>query len=629
MMTEVEVLDATPFVVITIDPEGTILYVNRAAARGMGRAPEELVGTSLFAQFPAHATAMRERVRRTISTRQQQDMESLMPLADGRRPLFQARHCPILDADGRVTAVQIIAWEASPRRAGDADDGMWAVVTDELSMTHRRVHALLENAAMVISVYDPDMSIRYLNRVLEGRALSDAIGQRPLAWLVERDRPVFQAAFERVLVDRAVTECEVEGVSERHWFLRLAPLIHDGAVRQVLGCAIDVTERKRLEQQLARREKLASLGTMARGVAHDFNNLLTVVLGNVGLGRLRARSGGDVQAVFEDIELAARRAAELCEAMMTYGATAEPVAELGELNQVIEELLPLSRVRTRAGLELRCGLAPDLPMVACNRVPLGQIVLNLVNNAADALGDGAGTISVSSELVGLGEVSGDFLPETPAPGPYVRFRVADTGPGLTAADRLRIFDPFFSTKPDGHGLGLPVVLGIVSSHHGAISVESAPGVGTVMTVLLPARDRAAVAAARQAAPRREGTVLVVDDEAAVRAMLRSLLHEAGYRVIDVDSGDAALAHLHAEAAAIDLVILDVNMPERDGYGTLRELRRRHRDLPVLLSSGRQVSLPEGDPFAGSLPKPYIPEILLEVVAARIASRAASAAAPSP
>jgi len=606
---------------IGVDLDGTITHVNRYAARVSNRTVDELVGSSWSVLFPDHADLLRERLQDAVNRRTTQRLPGPLSLAGDDRRRFEGVLCPATDDAGAVIAIQLLAWGSDQDpRPEPPDQDLWGTVTDGLdarSMSARRVQAILENAAMVISVYDRDMSIRYLNRVIQERDLAAIIGQTPLQWLTEPGRGVFREAFDRVVTTGEVAECEIQGASQRYWFVRLSPLLLEGRVAQVLGCALDVTERTRLQHQLARKEKLASLGIMARGVAHDFNNLLTSILGNVGLGRRWAASGGDLGLVFDEIESASHRAAGLCEEMMVYAGRVDPTHESGDLGLVIEELVPLTRAHSNPDVEVVREVASELPLVACSRVALGQIVLNLVNNAADAVSGGPGRVVISAEPVEVGDAGGDeYLPEPPAPGRYVRLQVADSGAGISLSEPHLIFDPFFTTKASGHGLGLPVVLGIVSSHRGAISVGPRLGGGTVMTVLLPittaiSDHSAAVEPALPECP--GGKVMIVDDEDVVRRSVAAILREVGYQVIEADSGDTALSTLAVAGDSIQLMILDISMPGRDGYATLAELRKAHRDLPVLLSSGRQFTVPRDDRFVTGLPKPYTPDELLRSV----------------
>lgn len=613
------VLDGLPHAVVSVDLEGTILCANRMAARNLSLTPAEAEGTSLVEHFSESAAmAALQRIRQTVEARATQHFEAVVELPDGRVRSYDSAYCPTLDDDGKVVSVQIVSIDTTtdvPKTR--VPDDPWILVSDDLSMTATRVAALLENAPIIVSIYDPDMTIRYMNRLAPGVCMADVIGCTPLAWTAEDSRPVLRGAFAQVIETRSVAECEVMGVSGTHWLVRLAPLVHDGEVEQIMGCTLEITELKRLQAELAQRQKTESLGILARGIAHDFNNLLTAVISYTGLARRRAGSNLEIQPMLDEIDSASRRAADLCEQMLVYSGRNKASNEHAELNGVLAEIAPLTRAGVTAKIELSFELA-DRPLhTRCGAPQLGQVVVNLINNAADAIGDEGGEITVSTDYVELSGIDEAYMPATPAPGTYVRLRVSDTGAGVSPDSLHLIFDPFYSTKATGHGLGLSVVLGILAAHGGAISVDSAEGRGTTMTLLFPAFDvdvaQAGPGAEAASWPTGNGTVLVVDDVDVVRRSAVLVLAEAGYDIVDVNSGVAALDVLANHTSPIRAVVLDVTMPGIDGYETLSELRRTHPELPVVLSSGRPMELASADPFVHFLPKPYSLDALVRLV----------------
>jgi len=616
------VLNSVPFAITSIDPDGAILFVNDGAAVALSSTPAAAVGTSLFDYFPERAAALRERIRQTVAARSVQHFDAVVTLPDGRERYYDSAYCPALDEHGDVVAVQIVAHDITDLRTGPSSAPSrgpdWARVTDDLSMTDDRVKAILANAAMIITVYDTELRIRYMNRVLPGIELADVIGQSPMRWLTDSSQQVLRRTFARVLDTQQVAECELEGLSQRTWLVRLAPLVYRDQVQQVIACTLDITEQKRLQAQLADKQRIESLGTMARGIAHDFNNLLTAIMGDAGLIRRKLSAGEDPTPLLEEIEAASRRAADLCDQMLDYAGKDRSTSKPSEVNPTIEEMAALTRAAASAKISVTYDLAEGLPATRCSRAQVGQVVLNLINNAADAIGDECGSIRVSTVEIVFDRPDADYLPEPPPPGRYIRLRVADSGHGVAARDHHLLFDPFYSTKVSGHGLGLSVVLGILSSYGGAISVCSREGEGTTMTVLLPVYERDVTPrdadAGTEEWPTGEGTVLVVDDELSVRHMIAGVLADAGYDVLQAGDGDEALAMFAQHAPSIRAVILDVTMPHRDGHDTLEKLRERDRRVPVLLSSGRPIELPAGDPFVRLLPKPYGPGEILRAIA---------------
>jgi PAS domain S-box-containing protein len=370
-------------------------------------------------------------------------------------------------------------------------------------------------------------------------------------------------------------------------------------------------ERRALQRQVERAQRLDSLGVLAGGIAHDFNNLLAGVLGNAEILRDTARSDEDAAAA-RAIVAAAQRAAALTRQMLAYAGQRdlgkrEPI----ELGGLLNELGTLLDATLSKKAQLRFAVQPG-SVVLGDRATIAQVFMNLLTNASDALGDGAGRIDVRARHVQQVDARWDAAQgKTVGPGRWILIEVADTGVGMDEPTRGRVFEPFFSTKEKGHGLGLAACLGIISAHGGAVLVESEPGRGSCFSVLLPASElteSAAVLAARPAAG-RPCSVLVVDDEALVRTQLRRSLELRGYAVTEAADGRGALALLELGGKAHpDVIVLDMTMPDIDGAEVLRRVRAMGLRIPVVISSGYldaavERRLPRGE-FQGFLAKPY-------------------------
>jgi two-component system cell cycle sensor histidine kinase/response regulator CckA len=368
-------------------------------------------------------------------------------------------------------------------------------------------------------------------------------------------------------------------------------------------------ERRALEQQVERAQRLDSLGVLAGGIAHDFNNLLAGILGNAELLSLEA-TGEDRESV-RAIITAAQRAAALTRQMLAYAGQRdlgrrEPV----DLGVVVHELRALLDATLSKKAKLTLTIEPG-SVVLGDRATIGQVLMNLLTNASDSLGDAPGDIHVRATRVG--EVDArwdDALGATVRPGAWVLVEVRDTGVGMDETTRGRVFEPFFSTKEQGHGLGLAACLGIVAAHGGAVLVESEPGRGSCFSILLPATELPATVeeSARPRAAAKPCRVLVVDDEALVRTQLRRSLELRGYTVTEAPDGRGALAVLLGTGAQPDVVVLDVTMPDLDGAEVLRRVRAAGSRVPVVISSGYldvsiERRLPRGE-FQGFLAKPY-------------------------
>ena len=375
------------------------------------------------------------------------------------------------------------------------------------------------------------------------------------------------------------------------------PYFEDGQVAGIVGIANDITARQRaedeqveLEARLRHAQKLESLGILAGGIAHDFNNLLTTVLGNTGLAVDELAPDSPAREHLEEIVRASRHAAELCRQMLAYSGKGTFTVRPLDLSELVAEMADMLAVSISKKVKLVYEFSRGLPPVEGDSTQIQQIVLNLITNASEAIGDEPGEIHVRT---GAGEFSAAELkaglsgPE-PSPGPYVWFEVEDTGEGIDESTRSKMFDPFFTTKFTGRGLGLSTVLGIARGHDGAIAIDTGPDRGTRFRVLFPAghgepaRSRPAPSLEPGAA---RGTVLLVDDEAPVRKVGRRMLEKLGYDVLTASDGREGLELFRRHAEQIACVVLDMTMPEMSGDEVFREMRGLDADVRVLLASG--------------------------------------------
>ncbi|MGP8247529.1 MAG: PAS domain-containing protein [Bryobacteraceae bacterium] len=390
-------------------------------------------------------------------------------------------------------------------------------------------------------------------------------------------------------------------------------LDEDGRPRGAVGVFVDITGRKRAEERLREAQKLESLGLLAGGVAHDFNNLLVGVIGNASLAQEMLSPDHPAGDLLEGVMKAGEQAAHLTRQMLAYAGKGKFLVEALNLSSVIPEMAALVRTSISKKIALRLDLEDDLPPVEADRGQLQQVFMNLALNAAEAIGGQDGLIAIKAGVQEVDERYARLHPEATAlpPGRCVRLEVRDTCCGMDEATRARIFDPFFSTKFTGRGLGLAAVAGILRGHRGAIMVSSTPGKGSCFTVLLPVAAGAAEerpAAARGPAPHGSGAILVVDDEKLVREMVKRVLERHGYTVLLAESGLAALDLLRRYIGAIALVLLDLNMPRMSGEEALAELRKIRPEVKVLVSSGysesETMALFKGQPVTGFIQKPY-------------------------
>jgi two-component system cell cycle sensor histidine kinase/response regulator CckA len=418
----------------------------------------------------------------------------------------------------------------------------------------------------------------------------------------------------------------------------------EGRVTGVIEHVKDVTARvqaeeegRRLEAQVLHVQKLESLGVLAGGIAHDFNNLLMGILGNADLALQEMSPVAPGRAFLLEIEKASRRAADLCRQMLAYSGKGRFVVEPIDLSELVEEMAHLLQVSVSKKAVLRVHFASGLPPVMADATQLRQVIMNLITNASEAIGDRSGVISIATGLMECDRAyfRGSVLDENLPEGAYAFLEVTDTGVGMTPETLARIFDPFFTTKFQGRGLGLSAVLGIVRGHRGAVKVYTEPGKGSTFKVLLPAaREALPLRRGKPAAPSAAGTpggatVLLADDDPTIRSVGKAMLEKLGYAVLLARDGTEALEIFRSRARDVGAVLLDLTMPSMDGEECFRELRRIRGDVRVILSSGYNeqevVQRFTGKGLAGFIQKPYVMAALRD----RLAEAFAAAPGPGP
>ncbi len=400
------------------------------------------------------------------------------------------------------------------------------------------------------------------------------------------------------------------------------------AFRNMLVCTMDITERKRAQEERAALEvrmrdaqRLESLGILAGGLAHDFNNLLTVILGNSSLvlGRLPPES--PLVAKLREIRAAAEHAVDLTEQMLVAAGKRSQMRVVIDLGALARDLRDLCQSSLPACARLRTELELELPLVEGDPVQLRQVILNLVANAGEALEGRPGDVTLRAGRVRVARealANAIGAPDLGA-GEYAYLEVRDTGVGIAAENQAQVFEPFFTTRFTGRGLGLAAVLGIVRSHRGAIQLTSQPGAGSSFRVLLPLGSDAARGEPAPPEPgavlSATGHILVVDDDEAILRLMQAFLEDAGFEVTTVLGGQAGIDAIHGSPQRFDAVILDLVMPEVDGARVFEAIRRVRTDLPVILVSGYAADAARGLLAEGSgasfLHKPFEPEDLVE------------------
>lgn len=404
--------------------------------------------------------------------------------------------------------------------------------------------------------------------------------------------------------------------------------------RQKLLAAAEqhIREREQIEVVLHQTQKMESLGVMAGGVAHDFNNLLSAMLGQASVAKMKLPPDSPAIQHIDRSIAAAERAADLTRQLLIYSGRGQVERKPISLNEVIQENLHLLKVTIPINIQLKHTLMPELPSIMADQAQMQQIVMNLVLNGAQAIGNKPGQVSINTRVYHLTTemepLTWQYGGHVPEPGHYVLLEVIDTGEGMSPEILSRIFEPFFTTKATGHGLGLATVLGIVRIHQGNIQVESKPGQGTVFRLFFPVieQPKDTLENKRLESPLltispHTGLILIIDDEESVVTSLTDILIMGGFTVLTASNGATGLQKYEECYAEIDLVILDISMPGMDGIEALRHLQALNPNVRVIVSSGlnrtgKLLPLTLG-PMVSYLNKPYNAEKALAEVTRRL------------
>jgi two-component system, cell cycle sensor histidine kinase and response regulator CckA len=488
-----------------------------------------------------------------------------------------------------------------------------------------------EDYAMI--VLDPDAVVRRWNRGAErmfGWSPDEVVGTPGHRIFVEPDR---RAGIPDVELRTAAEQGRAE---DERWHQRkdgskfwasgtLVALRENGDLHGYVKVLRDFTHRRRLDEAVRETQKLESIGILAAGVAHDFNNVLTAILGNLSLARRSPPSStvGQVDGLLQEAERASRRASELVKQLLNYAGKGRREVRAVDIARVASDAVSIVRASVSPKVQIELD-APSSAWIQADTGQVQQLILNLVLNAAEAIGDRTGHVRITLRVrdIDEAELRSRYIGFSLPARPFTELVVEDDGEGMDERTLRQIFDPFFTTKFLGRGLGLAAALGVVRAHGGGIAVDSAPGRGSTFTVILPAEQELdelrTVAEAIADSTRGEGLVLVVDDEAGIRSLVQRALEDLGYTVILAEHGGQALELLDRSADPIDLVVLDLVMPVMDGPDTAMTLKERYPDVPIIVMSGladqdalRRLKAAR---IAGFVPKPFAPDQLAQAVA---------------
>ncbi|HEX9010334.1 MAG TPA: PAS domain S-box protein [Holophagaceae bacterium] len=492
---------------------------------------------------------------------------------------------------------------------------------EALRASEARFRHLVEVMGEGMWVLDPEGNTTFVNR-----RMREILGYSPEE-MTGRPLTDFMFAEDFGTADRNMAQRRA-GVGSQHdfrfrrkdgsevWTIVTANPVKDetGRVVSVLGMITDITERRRIEEAQLQSQKLESLGVLAGGIAHDFNNLLTAILGNINLAQLCLPRISPAWPYLENLEKSVHRATNLTRQMLAYSGRGRFVMAPMDLNQAVEEMAHLLGVSISKKVALRFQLQPGLPAMMAEASQIQQVIMNLVTNASEAIGEAEGLVAIrtGTQAYTAEDLARDFPGQALAPGTFLVLEVSDNGQGMDAETQARIFEPFFTTKFTGRGLGLSAIQGIVRGHRGGIRVYSELGKGTTFKLIFPAGSDpvpATTPAEETESWQGSGTLLVVDDEEEVRTIAEALLRSLGFEVVLAADGLEALEAYRKAGGKIRAVLMDLTMPHMDGVETFRELRRLDPDCRVILTSGynEQEAIHEflGKGLAGFVQKPFL------------------------
>ncbi|MCE1203150.1 MAG: response regulator [Holophagaceae bacterium] len=523
----------------------------------------------------------------------------------------------------------IILWAVLKEYHGERERLREALEAQEAS--EARFRSLVVNAPIPIAISNAQGGVTYVNRRFEdvlGYTLED-LPDLETWWIKAYPNPEVRkrvaAQWEAAMVQASARGIPVPP-AEFPVTRKDGGLVHLEIQAALVGEHLlvmftDVSERRRSEEALRQTQKLESLGVLAGGIAHDFNNLLSAMLGNLNLAQMKLPIGGASGPFLENMEGTIRKAAELTRQMLAYSGRGRFVVEPVDLNRLVAEITHLLAVSISKRVRLEYDLVPGLPAIEADSAQLQQVVMNLVTNASEAIGETEGVIRIATGLSHFGEREIEtVLPgQGLEPGPYVSLRVTDTGCGMEPEVRARIFDPFFSTKGSGRGLGLSAMLGIVRGHRAGIEIHSDAGLGSSFLIHFRASQAKVADSGRIEAgahkDRFQGKVLLVDDEADLRFSFGSMLQHLGFQVVAARDGLEALERF--QKGEYTLVFMDLTMPRMDGKEAFLQMKARDSEVRVILASGysegEAIETLHGLRPAGFIQKPFSLQALTRAV----------------
>lgn len=625
-------VDGANSVILRWNRQGTILFMNPYGLDLFGYTEKELIGKNVMDTIippSSHDDTDLGAILDAFFANPEDFSKNANICRDGRKVWINWTNKAILNEAGQHVETLSVGNDVTQRR----------IIGQQLKESEERLRLAL--AAANQGLYDLDLRT---GMAKTNREYALMLGYDPSTFeetnqnWIERlhpdDRERVTAVY-RGYLDGEIPEYRVEFRQKTRdgcwkWVLSLGKIVeHDAEGRplRMLGTHTDISDRKKaeeerldMERRLLHSQKLESLGVLAGGIAHEFNNLLLSILGNLDLARMEVSPISPAHEYLDRAIQAAQRSADLTAQMLAYSGKARFVIQNINLSEFAEEIAPLLRASLTKPATLAMNLQRDIPDIEADAVQVQHLFINLIANASEALGHTPGVITLSTGVQECDEtyLQKSRLDEKPSPGRFVSLEVSDTGSGMDAETQQHMFEPFYSTKAAGRGLGMSAILGIVRTHKGAILVDSVKGRGTTVKVLFPLsmieREIASGETPRDQ-PREEpcairsyGTVLIVDDEEMVRKVCRAMVEHLGFSVLTAEDGTRAVEIFQTRSSEISCVLLDLSMPNKDGLATYKDIIRIKPDAKVILSTGfHEIEASHrfsAKGLAGFIQKPY-------------------------
>lgn len=623
------ILDQTLDCIFTFDEETLLFnYVNQGAIRQTGYSEAELLQMTPLDIKPEITAEVFQKL--------------IQPMIDGTESkiLFQTvhRHKTGYDIPVEIFLQNICVTDERPSFVAIVRDITERKKTeDDLLESEERFRVLADHAPVGIFKTDADGACTYVNNLwckITGLKYNEALGNGWLSALHPEDLSEVAQHWQNLTENDTEFSLEYRFLSPRKTINSVSgqaiSLYNSSHIRiGFIGTIVDISERIRSEEQrllmdrkLLDTQKLESLGLLAGGIAHDFNNLLTGIMGSASLASLELPTGSPVQDHLTRVNNGSVRAADLCKQLLAYSGKGRFIVKNLSLNQIIEETLHLLQISISKKAVLVSDLYEGIPAIEADPTQIRQILMNLVINASEAIGDASGVINLTT---GLTRVDREYLGSTITAdelpvGTYASLEVSDTGTGMSADVLAKIFDPFFTTKFTGRGLGLAAAIGIVRGHKGTIKVYSELGRGTTFKLLfpiVPGKAELPLQTPERFLAQGKGCVLIVDDEESIRSMVAQMVQKLGYTLELASDGRKAVEMFKETPNKYVIVLMDLTMPHMNGETAFAEMRKINPNIPVVLMSGfnqeRASSHFQGKGLAGFMEKPFSYSTLAEVL----------------